>query len=120
VRTDVSTLVTLDTVVLVPSGNEGLHTALLISSGTNHPRTVNSVVLHEVRNLQQVTGLSVHRTNEVLHECGSVVSLLSIVSQVSPLRLNCQLYILTTPLGDVGDALLANNRANAIKLEQML
>ena len=34
VRTDVSTLVTLDTVVLVPNGNEGLYTALLVSSST--------------------------------------------------------------------------------------
>ena len=74
-----STLVTLDTVVLVPSRNEGLHTALLVSSGTNLPRTVNSAVLYEIADLQQVTGLSVDRTNELLNECGSVILLLSIV-----------------------------------------
>jgi hypothetical protein len=79
VRTDVSTLVTLDTVVLVPHRNEGLYTTLLVSGGTNLPRTVNSAVLHEVRNLQQVTGLSVDRTNELLNECGSVILLLSVV-----------------------------------------
>ena len=69
VRTDVGTLVTLDTVlalaseqvraVLVPNRNEGLDTALLVSGSTNLPRTVNSAVLHEVADLQQVTGLSV-------------------------------------------------------------
>jgi len=96
VRTDVSTLVTLDTVVLVPSGNEGLHTTLLISGGANLPRAVNGVVLNKVRNLQQVTSLSVDRTNELLHECGSVVLLLSVVGQVSPLRLHGQLRVLTT------------------------
>ena len=98
VRTDVSTLVTLDTVVFVPSRNEGLNTTLLVSSGTNHPRTIDSVVLHEVRNLQQVTRLSVHRTNELLNECGSVVSLRLIIGQVSPLRLHCQLLVLTTTI----------------------
>jgi hypothetical protein len=36
-------------------------------------------MLHEVGNLQQVTSLSVDRTNELLHECGSVILLLSIV-----------------------------------------
>ena len=55
VRTDVGTLVTLDTVVLVPSRNEGLNTTLLVSSCTNLPRTINGAMLNEVRNLQQVT-----------------------------------------------------------------
>ncbi len=96
VRTDVSTLVTLDTVVLVPSWNEGLNTTLLVSGCTNLPRTVNGVVLNEVRNLQQVTSLSVDRTNQLLNECRSIVGLNLIIRQVSPLRLNGQLYILTT------------------------
>ena len=51
------------------------------------PRTVNGAVLHEVRNLQQVTGLSVDRTNEILHECGSVILLLSIVSEADIAKL---------------------------------
>ena len=34
VRTDVGALVTLDTVVLVPNRNEGLHTALLVGGST--------------------------------------------------------------------------------------
>ena len=62
----------------------------------NLPRTVNGVVLHEVRNLQQVTGLSVDRTNQFLHECGSVILLLSVVSKVSPLGLHLKLLVLAT------------------------
>ncbi len=53
-------------------------------------------MLHEVRNLQQVTGLSVDRTNQFLHECGSVILLLSVVSKVSPLGLHLKLLVLTT------------------------
>ena len=41
-------------------------------------------------------GLSVDRTNELLHECWSVVLLLSIISEVSPLGLHLKLLVLTT------------------------
>ena len=107
VRTDISTLVTLDTVVLVPSGNEGLNTTLLVSSGTNLPRTVGCAELHEVRNLQQVTSLSVDRTNQLLNECGSIILLSSVVSQVSPLGLNLELLELTTAIDS--SVVLINN-----------
>ena len=88
VRTDVSTLVTLDTVVLVPSGNEGLNTALLVSGSTHLPRTVDSAVLDKCTDRQQVAGLSVDRTNELLNEYGSVILLLGIVREVSPFGLH--------------------------------
>ena len=107
VRTDVSTLVTLDTVVLVPNRNEGLNTALLVSGCTNLPRTVDCAVLNKIRNLQQVASLSVDRTNQLLNECGCVVGLNLIIRQVSPLRLNGQLYILATTI-DSGIVLINN------------
>ena len=64
-------------------------------------------MLYEVRNFQQVTSLSVHRTNELLNECGSVVCLRLIVGQVSPLGLHGQLNILTTTV-DSGVVLTDN------------
>ena len=117
VRTDVSTLVTLDTVVLVPYRNEGLNTTLLVSGCTNLPRTVNGVVLNEVRNLQQVAGLSVDRTNQLLNECRCVVLLNLIIRQVSPLRLNSQLNILTTTVDS--SVVLINNvlTLSAVRLQ---
>ncbi len=44
-------------------------------------------MLCKVRNLKQVTGLSVDRTNQLLNECGSVIGLRLIIGQVSPLGL---------------------------------
>ena len=96
VRANEGTLVTLDTVLRIPNGNECLHTTLLVGGCTVLPRTIDGVVLHEVADLQQVAGLSVDRTNEFLHECGSLVSLLGIVGQVSPCGINHQLLVLVT------------------------
>ena len=69
VRTDVGTLVTLDTVVLVPHGHEGLYTALLVSNGTNLPRTVDCAVLHEVEDLFPSVFFPVIKANKLSHEC---------------------------------------------------
>ena len=95
VRTYERTLVTLDTVLYVPYRNECLNTTLLESCGAVLPCTVNCVVLNEVRNLQEVACLTVDRTNELLNECRSIVSLSLFVSEVSPCRINSKLLVLT-------------------------
>ena len=53
-------------------------------------------MLHEVRNLQQVAGLSIDRADQLLHECGSVVFLHCVVGQVGPLGLYLKLLVLAT------------------------
>ena len=53
-------------------------------------------MINEVRNLQEVTCLCVHRTNEFLNECWSVVNLSFIVWKVSPCWVNSQLFVLVT------------------------
>ena len=95
-RTDISTLVTLDTVLDVPYRNEGLNTALLVSGCTNLPRTVDSAELGECADGQQIASLSIDRTNHFLHESGSIVLLWLIIGQVSPLGLHGELLVLTT------------------------
>ena len=95
-RTDVGALVALDTVVLVPQGHEGLHAALLVGGSAHLPRTVDSAVLDECADGQQVAGLGVDGSHELLDECGSVVHLLLVVGQVGPLGLHGQLHVLAT------------------------
>ena len=53
-------------------------------------------MIYEVRNLQEVTCLCIHWTNEFLNECWSIVSLSCIVWKVSPFRVNSQLFVLVT------------------------
>ena len=53
-------------------------------------------MLNEVRNLQQVTGLSVDRTDKFLNECWSVVFLNSVVWKVSPSWIYSKNLVLTT------------------------
>ena len=97
-RTAERTLVTLDTVLHIPNRNECLHTTLVVSGCACLPCTVSSVELNEVRNLQQVTGLSVHRANNLLHECGSVGLDHCVISEVCPSGVNSQLLILATAI----------------------
>ena len=96
VRTNECTLVTLDTVVFVPNRNESLHAALLVGGCSVLPRAVNGVVLHKVRNLQQVAGLSIDGANKLFHESGSLVGLGSLVGEVCPFRVNGQLFVFAT------------------------
>ena len=51
VRANEGALVTLDTVLRIPNGNECFHTTLLVGGGTVLPRTIDGVVLHEVADL---------------------------------------------------------------------
>ena len=71
VRTDVGTLVTLDTVLCIPFGNECRNTALLIFGSTILPNAVG--VLGECRNREKVAVLSVDRTDDVLDKFRSIV-----------------------------------------------
>ncbi len=71
VRTNVGTLVTLYTVVLVPFGNECGNTALLILGSTLSPSTVS--IVDECRYGQKVAVLSVDGANHLVDEFGVVV-----------------------------------------------
>ena len=88
VGTDVSALVALDTVLFIPQGHEGLYAALLIGSGAYVPRAVGGAMLYKVANLEQVASLSIDGAHELLNECRSVVSLLCLVRQIGPCRVN--------------------------------
>ncbi|CDA49509.1 unknown [Bacteroides stercoris CAG:120] len=88
VRTNVSTLVTLDTVFRIPFGNESCHTAFFVLSRTLFPSTVFDTL--ECRYFQQVTVLCIDRTNHFVDECGVVVFCFGIIRQVSPCRVDSQ------------------------------
>ena len=64
-------------------------------------------MLNEVRNLQEVTCLTVDRTNELLNECWSVILLSLIVCEVCPSWIYCQLLVLTTTVNSA--EVLVNN-----------
>ena len=53
-------------------------------------------MLDKVTYLEQVTGLSIDRTDKLLDECRSIVFLNLIVRQVCPLGLNLKLLIFNT------------------------
>ena len=96
VRTNVWTLVTLDTVLCIPLWNEGSNTTLVECSCTYWPCTVNSTMINEVRNLQEVTWLCVHWTNKLFNECWCIVCLSIVIREVSPSWVNSQLLVLVT------------------------
>ena len=69
VRTNVGTLVTLNTVLGSPFGVEGLNAAFFESCGTIRHRTVYHVVAHEVGYFEQVARLSVDWAYNLLDVC---------------------------------------------------
>ena len=87
VRTNVSTLVTLDTVRTVPYRNKGSHTTLLILRSALIPSTILDAL--ERRNLQQVTILCIDRTNYLVDESRVVVSRLLVSRQICPSGIHC-------------------------------
>ena len=87
VRTAERALVALDTALRIPYRYESLDTTLLPSSGTILPSAVDSAIVDKVRDLEQVTSLSVDRTHKILDESRSVVLLNIVVSQISPCRI---------------------------------
>ena len=64
-------------------------------------------MLNEVRNLQEVACLTIDRTNELLNECRSVVSLSLLVSEVCPCWVNSELLVLATAVNSC--EVLVNN-----------
>ena len=94
VRTNISTLVTLDTVFSIPFGNESSYTTFFVFSCTLIPSTIFDAL--KCRYRQQVTILCIDRTNYFVNECRIVVFSLSVVSQVNPSRINGQLLVFTT------------------------
>ena len=64
-------------------------------------------MLNEVRNLEEVTCLSVDRTNEFLNECWCIVFLNCVVREVSPCWINSELFVLTTAVNS--SVVLINN-----------
>ena len=93
-RADECTLVTLDTVLGLPHGNEGTHTALLIGSGTGIPGTVLAAL--ECAHGQQVAVLGVDGTNHVVNKLGSVVGSGAFDIEVAPSGIHSQLGVLVT------------------------
>ncbi len=91
VRADICTLVTLDTVLRIPFGNESCHTAFLISCSALGPCAV-SIVL-ESADLEQVAVLSVDGTHDLVDECGIVVLCLGIVGELSPCGIDSELVV---------------------------
>ena len=94
VRTNVSTLVTLDTVLGIPSRNEGSYATFLILGSTLFPSTVFDTL--EGRYRQQVAVLSVDGTNHFVDESGVVVGHLFVVGQVGPCGINGELLVFAT------------------------
>src|SRR5574344_975636 len=71
VRTNIRTLVTLNTVFRIPCRNESCNTTFLIFCCTYFPSTVFNAL--ECRNRKLVTVLSIDRTNDFVDESRSVV-----------------------------------------------
>ena len=86
VRTNVCTLVTLDTVFWIPFRNECGYTTFFVFRSTLIPSTVFDTL--ECRYRQQVTILCIDRTNYFVDECRIVVFSFCIIRQVSPSRIN--------------------------------
>ena len=93
VRTNIGTLVTLDTVLGIPYGNKGGHTTLLVLGGAGHPCTVLNTL--EGRYGQQVAVLGVDGTNYFVDESRVVVLGLGIIGQVGPCGVYGQLLVFT-------------------------
>jgi len=105
VRTNVSTLVTLDTVFGIPCRNECGNTAFFILGSTLFPSTIFDTL--ECRYRQQVTVLSIDRTNYFVDESRIVVGSLFVVGQVSPCRIDSQLLVFATTVN--GSIVLVHN-----------
>ena len=93
VRTNVCTLVTLDTVFSIPFGNECSYTTFFVLSCSLMPSTVFDTL--ECRNRQQVAILSVDRTNHFVDESRIIVFSLRFIRQIHPCRIDCQLLVFT-------------------------
>ena len=92
-RTNISTLVALDTVVCIPYGYESGYTALLVLRRTCGPCTVLNAL--EGADGQQVAVLSVDRTNDIGNELGLVAEVgFSVCAEVAPCGVNSQLLVL--------------------------
>ena len=96
VRADVGTLVTLDTVVHVPLGNERGHTALLEICCALHPCTVLNAL--EGRYRQQVAILSVDGSHHLVDEGRIIVFRARIVGQFGPSGIHGELLVLASTI----------------------
>ena len=82
VRTNISTLVTLDTVFQIPSRNIGSDTALFVSGSTLVPSTIFQAL--EGAHGKVVTHLCIDDASNVGDECWCAIVHLSVVSERSP------------------------------------
>ena len=94
VRTNVGALVTLDTVVGNPFGNECCHTALFVSCSALLPCAVFNT--DEVADLEKVAVLSVDGADDAVDEFGVVVSSDSLDSEVGPCGIDGELFVFAT------------------------
>ena len=105
VRTNICTLVTLDTVFSIPFGNKCGNTTFFVFRSTLIPSTVFDTL--ECRYRQQVTVLCIDRTNYFVDECRIVVFCFCIIRQVSPSWIDSQSLVFTTTVN--GSIVLVNN-----------
>jgi len=105
VRTNVSTLVTLNTVFSIPFGNECSYTTFFVFGSTLIPSTVFDTL--ECRYRQQVTVLCIDRTNYFVDESRIIVFCFCIIRQVSPSRIDSQSLVFTTAV--YSSVVLVNN-----------
>ena len=99
VRADICTLVTLDTVLGNPLGNECGDTALLVSGRTLFPRAIDRHF--ECRNGQQVAVLGIDGTYKVADVDGFVTLHLGIGRQTGPCGINGQLLVFATTVNSL-------------------
>ena len=97
VRTNVSTLVTLDTIVGSPLGVESLNATFFESRRTICHCTINHIVAHKVRHFQQVARLSIDGAYNFFDVCGNVFFCgNSVISKVCPCWVNSQRLVFAT------------------------
>ena len=99
VRTNVCTLVTLDTVFSIPFRNESSHTTLFVFGGACMPCAVFDAL--ECRNREKVAILSVDRTYNFVDECRIVVCCSRFNFQRSPCRVDGKCLVFVTAVNSL-------------------
>ena len=95
-RTNISTLVTLDTVFQIPNGHIGCDTAFFVSGSTLVPSTIFHAL--EGTHGKVVTHLCIDDASNVSDECRSAIVHLSVVSERSPSGIYGEFLIFATAI----------------------
>ncbi len=93
-RTDVSTFIALNAIFGYPFRYKGADTSLFVPGCSRHPGAVFDAF--EGRNRKQVAVLCIDGTNYFVDKFGIVVDYRGVVRQISPGRINFELFVFTT------------------------